>query len=81
MEREEILIKIKELKKTYVFRHAYAGVGGGEFKCECCGGDTKSLEILYNKDPEKMDNLGLCYKCSMLWRNPDYKFTTIEITL
>ncbi|MFA5366332.1 MAG: hypothetical protein WC333_00215 [Dehalococcoidia bacterium] len=81
MERNEILAKIEEQKKTYVFRHAYAGVGGGGFKCGCCGDDTVSLEILYNKDPEKTDTLGLCYKCSMLWRNPDYKFTTIEITL
>jgi hypothetical protein len=81
MKKKDVLTKIEELKKTYVFRHAYAGVGGGGFKCGCCGATTESLEILYDKDSEKTDTLGLCYKCSTLWRNPNHKFTTFSITI
>jgi hypothetical protein len=81
MNKKEILEKIEELKKTHVFRHMYAGVAGGSFKCGCCCAKTHTLETVYNKDPEKTDTVGLCYKCSTLWRNPDYKFTTITMVV
>ena len=70
-----VVKKILELKKTYVFRHMYAGTSSfGEtnvwnmWECSCCGNLTKTTESLYHKDSDNYSGISICPVCSELWR-------------
>lgn len=73
-EKNEIVLKIYELRKDYEFRHLYAGTASygmtdieDMWECDCCGTLTDSTESLYHKTDE-CESISICMGCSKLWR-------------
>lgn len=77
-QENEVVKRVIELQRTYVRRHAYAGISSfgvtnvwNLWKCDCCGTLTSHTESLYHKDDNNNTGISLCSVCSDLWNAVD----------